>query len=55
MAKRKISSVKVPYGISNYEVIREENYLYVDKTRFIEKLEHINILHCSNNMEEVRM
>ena len=37
MARRKI-----PYGISNYEVIKEENYLYVDKTRFIEELEHIN-------------
>ena len=33
---------KIPYGISNYEVIKEENYLYVDKTRFIEELEHIN-------------
>ena len=33
---------KIPYGISKYSVIREENYLYVDKTRFIEELEHVN-------------
>ena len=29
---------KLPYGISNYERIVEENYEYVDKTRYIEKL-----------------
>jgi len=37
MARRKI-----PYGISDYEVIKNENYLYVDKTRFIEELENMN-------------
>ena len=30
---------KIPYAITNFEKIRTENYLYVDKTRFIEQLE----------------
>ncbi|MDR0683215.1 MAG: AAA family ATPase, partial [Dysgonamonadaceae bacterium] len=30
---------RLPYGISNFESIRTENYAYVDKTRFIEQLE----------------
>jgi len=37
-----LNKYKIPYGISDYEVIKDENYLYVDKTRFIEELEHIN-------------
>ena len=32
---------KLPYGISNYERIVEENYEYIDKTRYIEKLENL--------------
>ena len=32
---------KMPYGISNYEKIIENNYYYVDKTMYIEKLENI--------------
>ena len=36
MLKRK----KIPYGIPNFEKVRTENYLYVDKTRFIEMLEN---------------
>jgi len=31
--------VKIPYGVSNFESLRMENYLYVDKTRFIKELE----------------
>ncbi|MDR1633078.1 MAG: ATP-binding protein [Dysgonamonadaceae bacterium] len=31
---------RLPYGISNFSTIREENYYYVDKTRFIEQLEN---------------
>ncbi|MDR2556162.1 MAG: AAA family ATPase, partial [Bacteroidales bacterium] len=31
---------KIPYGISNFESIMLENYIYVDKTRFIEMLEN---------------
>ena len=27
---------QLPYGISNYETMRKENYAYVDKTRFID-------------------
>ncbi|MCT4605344.1 MAG: AAA family ATPase [Marinisporobacter sp.] len=30
---------KIPYGISNFETIVKENYLYVDKTKYIELLE----------------
>ena len=33
---------KLPYGISNYERIVEENYYYVDKTKYIEKLENLS-------------
>jgi hypothetical protein len=31
--------MKLPYGISNFKSLREEGYLYIDKTRYIEKLE----------------
>lgn len=30
---------RVPYGISNFEVMRKEKYLYVDKTSYIEILD----------------
>ena len=30
---------KLPYGISNYEELIEDNYYYVDKTQYIEQLE----------------
>ena len=33
---------KLPYGKSNYKELVEKNYLYVDKTKYIEKLENIN-------------
>ena len=32
---------KLPYGISDYERLIENNYQYVDKTEYIEKLENI--------------
>ena len=32
---------KLPYGISNYEELVEGGYYYVDKTRYIEKLENL--------------
>ncbi len=32
---------KLPYGISNYEKIIKDNYYYVDKTMYIEKLENL--------------
>ena len=31
---------KIPYGISNFGMLREDHYLYVDKTRYIEVLEN---------------
>ena len=32
---------KIPYGISDYKVLKEEGYYYVDKTMYLEKLEDI--------------
>ena len=32
---------KLPYGVSDYEKIIEKNYYYVDKTKYIEKLENL--------------
>ena len=32
---------KLPYGISNYEELVKDNYYYVDKTKYIEKLENL--------------
>ena len=32
---------KLPKGISNYEDLVEDNYCYVDKTMYIEKLEDL--------------
>lgn len=34
--------MKIPYGISNFKRLREEGYLYVDKTMFIEKIEKLS-------------
>ena len=33
---------RLPYGETNFESVRKENYAYVDKTRFIETLEKEN-------------
>lgn len=33
---------RIPYGMMNFVAIREENCYYVDKTRFIEKVEDSN-------------
>ena len=33
---------KLPYGISNYEELIADNYYYVDKTKYIEKLENLS-------------
>jgi hypothetical protein len=30
---------KIPYGISNYNLLREENCYYVDKTDYIRNIE----------------
>ncbi len=32
---------KIPYGIANYEKIKKQNYYFVDKTQFIEKIESL--------------
>ena len=33
---------KLPIGVDNYETIVEENYYYVDKTKYIERLENLS-------------
>lgn len=33
---------KLPYGISNYKTLVENNYIYVDKTKYIETLENLH-------------
>ena len=33
---------KIPYGQCDFEKIRKKNYIYVDKTRFIEQIENEN-------------
>jgi len=37
---------KIPDGQSNFEKIRTENYVYVDKTRFIEQIENEDNSYC---------
>ena len=34
--------LKMPYGISNFEELITEDYYYVDKTKYIEKLENLS-------------
>lgn len=34
--------IKIPYGISNFETLVSNNYTYIDRTPFIERLEQIN-------------
>lgn len=37
---------KIPYGISNFEKIRDEGFIYVDKTHYLYKLESLaHIIH----------
>ena len=36
MIKEKLK--EIPYGISDYGLIRKENYYYVDKTRYLETI-----------------
>ena len=33
---------KIPYGLADYKRIKEENYYFVDKTKFIEHIENLN-------------
>ena len=35
---------KIPYGVSNFPLIRREDYLYVDKTHFIKEVEKTKTL-----------
>ena len=38
--------LKIPYGLSNFDRIRSKNFLYVDKTHFIQKVESMDyVLH----------
>ena len=36
--------MQIPYGISDFRTIRNEDYLYIDKTQYIEKLEKQRIV-----------
>ena len=36
---------KIPYGISDFKFIQENNYYFLDKTIYIEKLEELNERH----------
>ena len=36
-----MNKIKLPYGIGNYKTLIEENYYFIDKTCFIEKLENL--------------
>ena len=35
--------IRIPYGISNFEVMVEEGYLYIDRTQYIERLEQSSL------------
>ena len=37
-----VKPLGIPYGMMNFVAIREDHYYYVDKTRFIEKIENSN-------------
>ncbi len=34
-----MTKARFPYGVSNFETLVEEGYLYVDRTAYIEQLE----------------
>ena len=42
METKTTNTKRIPYGMMNFVAIREDNYYYVDKTRFIEKVEQSN-------------
>ncbi len=31
---------RIPYGVSNFEVLRKKNYFFLDKTKYIERIEN---------------
>ncbi|MDW8301209.1 MAG: AAA family ATPase, partial [Bacteroidia bacterium] len=35
-----MTKVYFPYGVSNFEILVKDDYVFVDKTTFIEKLEY---------------
>ena len=37
-----MKKLKIPYGVGNYKTLVEEDYYFVDKTFFIEKLENLD-------------
>ena len=32
---------KIPYGIGNYKLLKKDNYYFIDKTKFIKKIENL--------------
>jgi len=42
MRRRRMKTYKkIPYGIADFKLIQDENYYYVDKTRYLPLLEDI--------------
>ena len=35
-----MNQTKLPYGLSDFKRVKEENWYYIDKTNFIEKIEN---------------
>ena len=33
---------KIPYGVSNFEKLVNDNYYFVDKTKYLELIENLN-------------
>ena len=50
LKQRVMATKKIPYGMSDFQTISTKNYYYVDKTRFIEKVEQC---HTSEAVREV--
>ena len=36
---------KIPIGIEDFKEIRTENYYYIDKTKFIEEILNLSLIH----------
>lgn len=42
MYNKLVKKKKIPYGVSNYEKLINDNYYFVDKTKYIEIIENLN-------------
>ncbi len=46
---------KLPYGISNYEELINENYYYVDESKYIEKLGKYAVIAVGNGIKVTKV